>query len=156
VPEADLIRLQAADLDLATGTLIIQRGYRHRIVFLDEVTEALASQWLRYRHQRWPGSRNPYLLVSQQTAADTSPVGPTMIGAMFEPLGVRPGAAAAGPHPGRGPPHRRPGPPGPRLRHHREHRHLLRPRRSPRTAVGHPQVTALAPAPEHVRARPDP
>jgi hypothetical protein len=25
-----------------------------------------------------------------QTAADTSPVGPTMIGAMFEPLGVRP------------------------------------------------------------------
>jgi hypothetical protein len=34
--------------------------------------------------------RVPHLLVSQQTAADTSPVGPTMIGAMFEPLGVRP------------------------------------------------------------------
>jgi len=90
VPESDLVRLQAADLDLATGTLIIRHGYRHRVVFLDEVTAALASQWLRYRHQRWPGSRNPHLLVSQQTAADASPVGPTMIGAMFEPLGVRP------------------------------------------------------------------
>ena len=60
------------------------------MVYLDEVTAALASQWLRYRHQRWPGSRNPHLLVSQQTAADASPVGPTMIRAMFEPLGVRP------------------------------------------------------------------
>jgi hypothetical protein len=39
----------------------------------------LASQWLRYRHHRWPGSRNPHLLVSQQAAADTSLVGPTMI-----------------------------------------------------------------------------
>jgi integrase len=90
VPEADLIRLQAADLDLATSTLTIRRGYRRRIVYLDEVTAALASQWLRYRHQRWPHSRNPHLLVSQQTAADTSPVGPTMIRAMFEPLGARP------------------------------------------------------------------
>jgi hypothetical protein len=76
-------------LPLAASTLIIQRGYRHRIVYLDEVTAALASRWLRYRHHRWPYSRNPHLLVSQQTAADTSPVGPTMIGAMFEPLGVR-------------------------------------------------------------------
>jgi len=58
--------------------------------FLDEVTAALASRWRRYRHQRGPGSRNPHLLVSQQTAADTSPVGPTMIRAMFEPFGVRP------------------------------------------------------------------
>jgi len=90
VPVADLIHLQAADLDLAAGTLTIRRGYRHRIVYLDGVTAALASQWLRHRHHRWPHSRNPHLLVSQQTAADTSPVGPTRIGAMFEPLGARP------------------------------------------------------------------
>ncbi len=90
VPEADLVRLQAADLDLATGTLTIRRGLQHRVIFLDEVTAALASRWLRYRHQRWPGSRNPHPLVSQQTAADVSPVGSTMIRAMFEPLGVRP------------------------------------------------------------------
>jgi hypothetical protein len=86
MPVADLIHLQAADLNLAAGTLTIRRGYRCRVVYLDEVTAALASRWLRYRHQRWPGSRNPHLLVSQQTAVDTSPVGPNM----FEPLGVRP------------------------------------------------------------------
>ena len=84
------MRIQAADLDLAAGTLTIRRGLQRRVIYLDEVTAALASRWLCYRHQRWPASRNPHLLVSQQTAADTSPVGPTMIGAMFEPLGVRP------------------------------------------------------------------
>jgi hypothetical protein len=90
VPEADLVRIQVADLDLASATLTIRRGLQRRVIYLDEVTAALVSQWLRYRHQRWPGSRNPHLLVSQQTAADTSPVGPSMIRAMFEPLGVRP------------------------------------------------------------------
>jgi hypothetical protein len=60
-----------ADLDLASATLTIRRGLQRRVICLDEVTAALASQWLRYRHQR-------------------SPVGPTMIRAMFEPLGVRP------------------------------------------------------------------
>jgi hypothetical protein len=90
VPEVDLVRIQAADLDLAAATLTIRRGLQRRVIYLDEVTTALASRWLRYRHERWPDSRNPYLLVSQQTAADTSPVGSTMIAAMFEPLGVRP------------------------------------------------------------------
>jgi site-specific recombinase XerD len=90
VPEADLVRIQEADLDLASATLTIRRGLQRRVIYLDEVTTALASRWLRYRHERWPDSRNPHLLVSQQTAADTSPVGPTMISAMFEPLGVRP------------------------------------------------------------------
>jgi hypothetical protein len=90
VPGADLVRIQTGDLDLASGTLTIRRGLQRRVIYLDEVTAALASQWLRYRHQRWPGSRNPHLLVSQQTAADASPVGPTMIWDMFEPLGVHP------------------------------------------------------------------
>jgi hypothetical protein len=40
---------------------------QRRIIYLDEVTATLASQWLRYRHQHWPGSRNPHLLISQQT-----------------------------------------------------------------------------------------
>lgn len=43
VTEDDLIRLQAADLDLATSTLTIRRGYRRRIIYLDEITAALAS-----------------------------------------------------------------------------------------------------------------
>jgi hypothetical protein len=140
VPETDLVRLQAANLDLASATLTIRRGLQRQVIYLDEVTAALASRWLRYRHQRWPGSRNPHLLVNQQTAADTGPVGATMIQAIFELLGVRP--AAAGPHPGWCPPRRRPGALGPRLRHHREHRHRLRPRRSPGIAVSHSEVTA--------------
>jgi site-specific recombinase XerD len=90
VPEADLVRIQTADLDLASATLTIRRGLQRRVIYLDEVTTALASRWLRHRHERWPDSRNPHLLVNQQTAADTSPVGPTMIQTMFEPLGVRP------------------------------------------------------------------
>jgi hypothetical protein len=61
LPEADLVRLQAADLDLASCTLTVRRGHQRRIIYLDEVTAALASQWLRYRHQRWPDSRNPHL-----------------------------------------------------------------------------------------------
>lgn len=68
----------------------MRRGHLRRIIYLDEITAALASQWLRYRHQRWPGSRNPHLLVNQRTAADTSPAGTTMIGNIFEPLGARP------------------------------------------------------------------
>jgi hypothetical protein len=55
VTETDLIRLQAADLDLASGTLTTWRGLQRRIIYLDEITAALASQWLRHRHQRWPG-----------------------------------------------------------------------------------------------------
>lgn len=89
-------------MHLASATLTIRRGLQRRINYLDEVTAALASQWLRYRHHRWPGSRNPHLLVSQQTVADTSLVGPTMIWNMFEPLGVRP-ARQATPGPGHHP-----------------------------------------------------
>jgi hypothetical protein len=69
--------------------LTVTRNGRTRVIYLDEVTLALASRWLRYRHQRWPGSPNPHLLVSQQTAADTSPVDYSWIRGMFVPLGVR-------------------------------------------------------------------
>ncbi len=34
VTEADLVRLQAADLDLATGTLTVQRGLHRRVIYL--------------------------------------------------------------------------------------------------------------------------
>ncbi|CAM5606012.1 hypothetical protein SROCM77S_00514 [Streptomyces rochei] len=30
----------------------------------------LAADWLTYRHQRWPTSTNPHLLVTQKTASD--------------------------------------------------------------------------------------
>jgi hypothetical protein len=56
VPEADLVRLQATDLDLTTGTLTIRRGLQRRMIYLDEVTAALASQWLRNRHSAGPAA----------------------------------------------------------------------------------------------------
>jgi hypothetical protein len=137
VTEADLARFQTADLDLASGTLAIRRGHRRRTVYLDEVTAALASQWLRHRHQRWPASRNPHLMVSQQTAADTGPVGTNTLWNMFQPLGVRPDRLRQDRILDEA---RHTADPVHRLRHQREHRHLLRPRRPPRPPGGHPQV----------------
>jgi site-specific recombinase XerD len=52
VTVADLIHLQATGLDLATGTLTIRRGYRHRIVYLDEVTA------INYVHAAHPGRQS--------------------------------------------------------------------------------------------------
>jgi hypothetical protein len=87
---ADLTALTLAGLNLAKATLTVTRGGRTRVIYLDEVTLALASRWLRYRHQRWPGSWNPHLLVGQQTAPGTSPVTCSWIRDRFVPLGVRP------------------------------------------------------------------
>jgi integrase len=130
VPWADLVRIQTGDLDLASGTLTIRRGFQRRVIYLDEVTAALASQWLRYGTSAGP---QPQPAPGGQPADRSR----CQSGRPHHDLGhVRaarrpPGAAATGPHPGRGPAHCRPGPPGPRLRHHREHRHQLRPRRHP-------------------------
>ncbi|MFI7301358.1 hypothetical protein [Streptomyces sp. NPDC050121] len=38
--------------------------------YLEELTHRLAADWLAYRHQRWPASVNPHLLVSQKIALD--------------------------------------------------------------------------------------
>jgi hypothetical protein len=48
--------------------------------------------WLRDRHRRWPRTANPYLLVSQQTAADDRlpPVSTMVINDIFRPLGLSP------------------------------------------------------------------
>ncbi|MEU9288649.1 hypothetical protein AB0D57_29180 [Streptomyces sp. NPDC048275] len=35
-----------------------------------ELTHQLAADWTTYRHQRWPASANPHLLVSQKTAVE--------------------------------------------------------------------------------------
>ncbi|PRY02555.1 hypothetical protein [Allonocardiopsis opalescens] len=61
--------LLLTDLDRARGRPGVHRVLRHT-AYLDEVTLALASDWLRDRHQRWPLTTNPYLLVSRQTVAD--------------------------------------------------------------------------------------
>lgn len=83
--------LLLTDLDLARGRLTVRRDLRHT-VYLDELTHVLASDWLRDRHQRWPLTANPYLLVSQQTVADDRlpPVSTMVMNDIFRPLGLSP------------------------------------------------------------------
>ena len=59
----------ATDLNLSRGTLTIRRGLPHT-VHLEGLTRQLITDWLNYRHERWPASTNPHLLVSQKTALD--------------------------------------------------------------------------------------
>ncbi|MFE1909236.1 hypothetical protein ACFW96_37030 [Streptomyces gardneri] len=59
------------DLDRTRGLLLVRRagGTKH-VVYLDELTHQLVTQWLAERHRRWPASTNPYLLITAQTSAD--------------------------------------------------------------------------------------
>ena len=87
-------RLLAADLDLSAGRLAVRRdGHQHHAVYLDELTSELATQWMRERHQRWPRTANPHLLITRVTASDEHqpPVAHTVIEAVFAPLGLTPG-----------------------------------------------------------------
>ena len=90
--KTELTQLRLADLDLARGRLTVHRSAGRHIVYLDQFTHALAVAWLGERRQRWPGTSNPYLLVSQQSAVDStqSPVTVPVIDRCFWPLGVRP------------------------------------------------------------------
>ncbi|MFE4974850.1 hypothetical protein ACFRAR_22440 [Kitasatospora sp. NPDC056651] len=71
VPGTDIRTILTTDLRLARGTLEIRRGLLRHTLYLEELTHRLASEWLTYRHRRWPASTNPHLLVSQKTALDT-------------------------------------------------------------------------------------
>jgi integrase len=81
-----------ADLDLDAGRLGIRRPTGRHVVYLDELTHAIITTWLRHRRERWPKSTNPHLIVSRQTAMDTrqQSIGLTAIRAMLDPLGVTP------------------------------------------------------------------
>lgn len=85
-------RLLLEDLDLPAGTLVVRRDLARHTVYLDELTHTLAIAWLRERHRRWPGTANPHLLVSQQTAAmDTlPPISSMVMTDIFRPLGLSP------------------------------------------------------------------
>ncbi len=70
VPVHELRTILTCDLDLARGTLVIRRGLRRHILYLEELTHQIAADWLDYRHRRWPASTNPRLIVSQRSALD--------------------------------------------------------------------------------------
>jgi hypothetical protein len=42
---------------------------------LDELTHRAILHWLDSRRTRWPNTANPHLLITQQTALETGPVG---------------------------------------------------------------------------------
>jgi site-specific recombinase XerC len=81
LPGYDVRHLLTEDLNLSKGRLIVRRGLRRHTIYLEEFTHRLAAEWTAVRHRRWPGSTNPYLLVSQQTAMDPDhpPVNSTML-----------------------------------------------------------------------------
>jgi integrase len=85
LPGHEVRRLMTADLNLSKGRLVVRRGLRRHTIYLEEFTHRLAAEWLAERHRRWPGSTNPHLLVSQQTAMDANhlPVNITMFKRTF-------------------------------------------------------------------------
>ncbi|WP_157620387.1 hypothetical protein [Saccharothrix sp. NRRL B-16348] len=77
--------LLLADLDRSTGRLQVRssgdgRSDAVRVVHLDEHTLLLAKNMLAERHERWPMSSNPHLVLSAVSAMhpDASPVDYTM------------------------------------------------------------------------------
>lgn len=88
VQPGELRRLTMADLDLPRARITIRSDAGRRILYLDELTLRCLDEWLRERHSRWPRTPNPHLLVSQQTTADTTPVGSRFIAECFAPTGI--------------------------------------------------------------------
>jgi integrase len=55
---------------------------------LDQLTAAQLRAWLQARHDRWPATANPHLLVNQSTAGGTGPVSRSYIQAAVRQLGI--------------------------------------------------------------------
>ncbi|MEU2284230.1 hypothetical protein ABZ614_20180 [Streptomyces sp. NPDC013178] len=70
LPGKEIRALHTTGLDLSRGTLEVRRGLLRHTLYLEELTHQLAADWTVYRHQRWPASANPHLLVSQKSAVD--------------------------------------------------------------------------------------
>lgn len=62
--------LRLTDVDLAGGRLTIAGVHRP----LDDLTRTVLVHWLDHRHDRWPRTANPHLLVSKESALGLGPV----------------------------------------------------------------------------------
>jgi integrase len=62
--------LQLDDVDLAGRRLTIAGTSRP----LDDLTLRVLLDWLRHRHERWPNTANPHLLISKHSALGHEPV----------------------------------------------------------------------------------
>src|SRR5262249_41193927 len=57
---------------------------------LDQLTTGQLRAWLQARHDRWPATANPHLLVNQSTAGGTGPVSRGYIQDAVRKLGITP------------------------------------------------------------------
>jgi site-specific recombinase XerC len=81
---AQICALGLDAVDLTAGTLVVDGRPRR----LDTLTLGQARAWLQLRHQRWPASANPYLLVNRSTAGGIKPVERSHVHAVFQQLGT--------------------------------------------------------------------
>ncbi|AQZ70397.1 hypothetical protein BKM31_14760 [[Actinomadura] parvosata subsp. kistnae] len=63
--------LQLDDVDLGNRRLTVAGRSRP----LDDLTHQVLLAWLTHRRARWPNTANPHLLINQQTAMETGPIG---------------------------------------------------------------------------------
>lgn len=81
----DAIRhLALDDIDLGNRRITIAGQSRP----LDDLTRRLLSEWLAWRHERWPLTPSPYLLVNNQTAMTIRPVSVNWLSGPFRGIGV--------------------------------------------------------------------
>ncbi|WP_317932950.1 hypothetical protein [Streptomyces cellostaticus] len=67
--DADRLLHRFVQVDMANARIDLRSATRG-CLSMDELTHRVRSGWLRERHERWPRTRNPHLLLSRQTAAD--------------------------------------------------------------------------------------
>ncbi|MFD8477311.1 hypothetical protein ACFV2E_35535 [Streptomyces globisporus] len=88
----DVAQLPLTALDLARGTLTVHlRGQPHT-VYLDSLTRRLLDDWLLRRHEQWPASPNPHLLVTTHSAHHPAlpPVSYCALRRAFDRTGITP------------------------------------------------------------------
>jgi hypothetical protein len=84
--------LALADLDAASGTLIIRRAARRHTVHLEDFSHRLVLGWVRFRHWRWPTTTNPHLFLTDHSAyaLGDPPMAHSTITAVFLSVGLQP------------------------------------------------------------------
>lgn len=76
--------LQLEDIDLGNRRITISGQQRQ----LDDFAYNVISDYLDYRRSRWPGTANPHVLITQQTAHDTRPVSHYYLMGLFKGHGI--------------------------------------------------------------------
>ena len=77
-------RIQLTDLDLAAGRITIGALARP----LDPLTLQLIQAWLRRRAERWPGTANPHLLITKESAIRHGQISRVHLAVPLRPLGI--------------------------------------------------------------------